>query len=205
MKYQETNDYELLYLISENNEVAYNFIYEKYKPLIEKMATKLSRKYKYVGLEYEDLVQEGMYGLSEAIRQYNFKENNLFFTLAYLCIKREMQRLAIKTLRYKNMVLNIAYSLESEISNEGPLIEELLFSDKDLISSNLEQEERTLYILNLKYELKDIYMPVYELKINGFSNQSIAELLDLRYKDVDNYLRSIKNCLRKKAINDIEY
>ena len=36
MRYKGVNDYELLYLVGENNEEVYNSIYAKYKPLIHK-------------------------------------------------------------------------------------------------------------------------------------------------------------------------
>ena len=33
MKYKDINDYEVLYMISEGDEVAYNMMYDKYHPL----------------------------------------------------------------------------------------------------------------------------------------------------------------------------
>lgn len=204
MDYSKFNDYELLYLVSDNNEEAYNLIYLKYKPLIHNMAKMLSNKYRGAYVEYDDLFQEGMYGLSEAIKRFNNQTENLFYTLAYLCIKREMYRLVVKMLRMKNMVLSSAASFNTEISSEDFLLEDTLFSLNDLVDVSFESSEIQKYILNLKYDLKEQYMPVYELKLNGFSNQDITILLDLEYKVVDNYLRSIKNALRKKILNFIE-
>lgn len=204
MEYSKFNDYELLYLVSDNNEEAYNLIYLKYKPLIHNMAKTLSNRYRSAYVEYEDLFQEGMYGLSEAIKRFNNQTENLFYTFAYLCIKREMYRLVVKMLRMKNMILSSASSFNTEISNEEFLLEDTLFSLNDFADINFESSEIQKYILNLKYELKEQYMPVYELKLNGFSNQDITILLDLEYKVVDNYLRSIKNVLRKKILKFIE-
>ena len=86
----------------------------------------------------------------------------------------------------------------------GSGVVEVLATHKDSILKRAQNEINIKYILDLKYELKDEYMPVYELKLNGFSNAAIANLLDLRYKDVDNYLRSIKKTLRRKIINLID-
>lgn len=204
MRYKGVNDYELLYLVGENNEEVYNSIYAKYKPLIHRMAKTLCENYKSALVEYDDLFQEGMYGLNNAIKSFNGKSGSLFYTLAKLCISREMNGYIAKMLRGKNMILSSAVSFDAPISKNGFVVEDTLYSHDDSVELKFESIEMEKYILDLKYELKDEYMPVYELKLNGFSNAAIATLLDLRYKDVDNYLRSIKKTLRRKIINLID-
>lgn len=203
MRYKGVNDYELLYLVGENNEEVYNSIYAKYKPLIHRMAKTLCENYKSALVEYDDLFQEGMYGLNNAIKNFNGKSGSLFYTLAKLCISREMNGYITKMLRGKNIILSSAVSFDTPITN-GFVVEDTLYSHDDSVEFKFESIEMEKYILDLKYELKDEYMPVYELKLNGFSNAAIANLLDLRYKDVDNYLRSIKKTLRRKIINLID-
>lgn len=203
MRYKGVNDYELLYLVGENNEEVYNSIYAKYKPLIHRMAKTLCENYKSALVEYDDLFQEGMYGLNNAIKSFNGKSGSLFYTLAKLCISREMNGYITKMLRGKNIILSSAVSFDTPITN-GFVVEDTLYSHDDSVELQFESIEMEKYILDLKYELKDEYMPVYELKLNGFSNAAIANLLDLRYKDVDNYLRSIKKTLRRKIINLID-
>lgn len=204
MRYKGVNDYELLYLVGENNEEVYNSIYAKYKPLIHRLAKTLCENYKSALVEYDDLFQEGMYGLNNAIKSFNGKSGSLFYTLAKLCISREMNGYVAKMLRGKNMILSSAVSFDTPISKNGFVVEDTLYSHDDSVELQFESIEMEKYILDLKYELKDEYMPVYELKLNGFSNAAIANLLDLRYKDVDNYLRSIKKTLRRKIINLID-
>ena len=204
MRYKGVNDYELLYLVGENNEEVYNSIYAKYKPLIHRMDKTLCENYKSALVEYDDLFQEGMYGLNNAIKSFNGKSGSLFYTLAKLCISREMNGYVAKMLRGKNMILSSAVSFDTPISKNGFVVEDTLYSHDDSVELQFESIEMEKYILDLKYELKDEYMPVYELKLNGFSNAAIANLLDLRYKDVDNYLRSIKKTLRRKIINLID-
>lgn len=204
MRYKGVNDYELLYLVGENNEEVYNSIYAKYKPLIHRMAKTLCENYKSALVEYDDLFQEGMYGLNNAIKSFNGKSGSLFYTLAKLCISREMNGYVAKMLRGKNMILSSAVSFDTPLSKNGFVVEDTLYSHDDSVELQFESIEMEKYILDLKYELKDEYMPVYELKLNGFSNAAIATLLDLRYKDVDNYLRSIKKTLRRKIINLID-
>lgn len=204
MEYRNINDYEVLYLISEDNEDAYQYMFSKYTPFIKKNAFSLYKKYKNTGIEYDDLIQEGMYGLSEALKKYDFRDGNMFFTFATLCIKREMKRIIIKAIRNKNNILNYAYSLDDEVTSTGLLLKDVLTESVDNTDNCFSSIQNTKYVLDLKYELKEKYAPIYELKINGFSNQEIVQLLELKYKEVDNYLRSIKITLGKFINNDVE-
>lgn len=204
MKYQNLDDNEILYLISERDEEAYNYMYCKYKPLIAKFATLILKNFKYLNLEYDDLIQEGMYGLSLAIKRFDNTSDNIFFTLCYICIKREMYKLVTKATANKRIFLNSCISLDSIKNIEtGILVEDVSYNEVDNIEYIIDEIEQGKFFLDLKYLLKPKYSMVYELKINGFSNKDIASLLEIRYKDVDNYLRSIKNTIKKKT--DIEY
>lgn len=204
MEYRNVNDYEVLYLISERNEDAYQYMFTKYTPFIKKSAFSLYKRYKNIGIEYDDLIQEGMFGLSESLKKYDFRDGNMFFTFATLCIKREMERTIIKAMRNKHNILNKAYSFDDEVSDTGILLKEVLFDETCRTESSFNDIENAKWILDLKYQLKEKYAPVYELKVNGFTNQEIVELLDLKYKEVDNYLRSIKMTLRKFINNNVE-
>ena len=86
----EDNDYELLYLISENNESAKEIFYDKYKPTVEVKAKKYFRAVKGNGIELNDLIQEGMIGLSNAISDYQEQKNIKFYTFAATCIERNI-------------------------------------------------------------------------------------------------------------------
>ena len=53
------NDYEVLYLISEDMDVSYDILYQKYLPIIKSLAKKYFRFASLHGGEYQDLIQEG--------------------------------------------------------------------------------------------------------------------------------------------------
>lgn len=204
MEYKDLNDSEMLYLIRENEEEAYNYVYKKYEPLINKFAINIMKKYKTLGIEYDDLFQEGMYGLSLAIKNFDSKNDVLFFTLAFLCIKREMYKLVIKSNSNRNYVLNFSVSLDEPKSKESDFsLKDSIYKERDFTEFIINESEIKKQILDLKYCLKLQYSLVFELKINGFSNKEIASLLDIKYKDVDNSLRSIKRALSRKRI--VEY
>ena len=195
--YKELNDFELLYMISENNEDAYSIMLEKYQPLIGKYADYYMNKYDNRGIEKEELVQEGTIGLINAINYYAEHEECLFYTFASLVIKREMERYVKKNMRYKQQILTNATSINSLIVGDDICLEDTLFNDYDLVEkvSNEIYYKKVLY--DFKYELSDIQSQVYELRLNNFSNREISILLDINYKSVDNCIRLMKEKFKK--------
>lgn len=197
MNYKDINDYEVLYMISERDEDAYNTMYDKYYPLISSLARKYYKSYANYGIDYDDLYQEGLVALNNAIKEFDEKNNCLFYTYTLVCVKREMERLVKKSIRLKHMVLNNALSLEQSIGDNDLYIEDIIEDVKENISVNFDNRTSYKKILDLKYELSDRQSMVYELKLNNFSNKEIAVLLDISYKAVDNSLKLIKGKLKK--------
>lgn len=199
MNYKDTNDYEMLYLIEDRNEEAYYYIYDKYAPLINKIAAFFYRKFRHIGIEYDDLYQEGMYGLGQAISEYKSTETALFYTMAFVCIKREMQRLIVRANRNKNLFNSNTLSL-SETVYDDLTLEGTMCNISDMVDYKYSNDIYEKSIVDIKYNLQGTHGLVFELKFNGFSNIEISLLLDLPYKKVDNSLRYIKNYLNKNII-----
>ena len=198
MDYKNYNDYELVYQVKENDEVAYGVLIQKYSHLVDMLAKKYIKSNQNLGLEYDDLYQEGMVGIIKALEDYN--ENDcLFYTYASLCAKREMDKLLLYYKRKKHMLLNEAISMEQKISNDSDLLlKDVLASDFDL-EKEYETYDRCNKIMNLKYELDLLDSSILELKVNGFSTQEISKLLDITYKAVDYRMRKIRKKICKFA------
>ena len=148
MDYKDLNDYELIYEVRDNNEIAYNTLYAKYRNLINKIAREYYNRNKNTRIEYEDLVQEGFYGMSLAIRGYD-ENSTLFFTYVNICIRREIERY-IKTFeRNKNMILNEAVSLSYPLDEYGETTLEDVIKSKDNIEEYIFSETNYKTILNL--------------------------------------------------------
>ena len=79
MDYKNINDYELIYQIRDNDEVAYTTLFEKYSFLVNKFAYEYYSNNKNIGIEYEDLCQEGFFAISMALKEYN-QDTSLFYT-----------------------------------------------------------------------------------------------------------------------------
>lgn len=200
--YKNINDYELLYLIKEEDEYAYNSMYLKYSNVIKKLASKIHKNISYLGISYDDIYDAGLYGLSKAIKDFDDNSDVLFYTCANTYILREISSFIRGHSRYKHSVLSNSVSLDKEIDNEGNTIIDLIENSDNNIKNYLEHE-KCKKILDLKYEMPLLYALIYELKLNDFNNTEIVTLLDIKYKTLDNALFKIKRKL-KKELNKIE-
>ena len=69
MEYIE-NDNEIIFMIGEPNDDATEYLINKYKPLIKYYAEKYIKIATKVGVDIDDLYQEGLIGVIEAIKRY---------------------------------------------------------------------------------------------------------------------------------------
>jgi len=179
-------------MISENNEDAYSLMIDKYRPLIRKYVDYYYQKYKLQGVDKEELFQEGVIGLINAINSYMEKEICLFYTFATLVVKREIERYVKKTIRNKHLILTNATSFYDSIGTHDLYVEDTLYNEYDNVEEKIKDKYYEKVLYNFKFELNDIQSQVYELRLNNFSNKEIAKLLDITYKCVDNSIRLMK-------------
>lgn len=198
MDYLKTfNDYELVYQVREKDEVAYDILIKKYSPLIAKIARKYLKNNNYIGLEYEDLYQEGMVGLLRALSDYD-SADSLFYTYALICITRQIETCVKTNSREKHSTLNNAISFNTPVYDNDLYLEDVISSpfnmEDDCIANDLYNK-----INDLKHNFEFTDSLILELKINSFSISEIATLLDLNKRSVDYRLRRI----RKKLVQDM--
>ena len=200
MNYKDINDYELIYEIRESSEDSYNILIKKYSSLIRKIADEYYKKSKMIKVEYDDLVQEGFYGLLQALDNYD-ENSSLFYTFATICIRREMERLIKAYSRNKQMVLNSAISINKPIdSDEETFIEDVIPS-KENIEDYIISEMNYKRLYNLKNDMPFEMSCIYELRINKFTNMEISELLEIPKKKVEKYIYRIKKLVKKLYFN----
>ena len=86
MKYY--NDYELLYLINENDEIAKDILKRKYAPLIYEKSKEYYQRnhYDIPSFSFDELINLGNSVLLRATKTYNEKENALFYTYFITCL-----------------------------------------------------------------------------------------------------------------------
>lgn len=194
MNYKDFNDYELLDHIYSCNEDANEIMIYKYRPLTVNLAKKLI-KYCNGGIDLNDLIQEGLVGLNEAVNSFREDKETNFGTYAKLCIERRMYSLVKSTRTYKNKILNESISLEDEDENN---IDRFLVDNRTNPSEMVEENDyQEKVLIELNNQLTDLEKQVFELKKNDFNYKEIAEILDKDPKVIDNTIQRIKTKLKK--------
>ncbi len=206
MDYKELNDNELVYLCGENNEDAYNVIIDKYNNCIFSTLKSLKKKYNVIGIEVADLYQEGLVGLMQAINTYNKQRDVLFYTYANACIKKSILSAIKRTFEKKNRILNNSYSLDNLVNDsKGSFYE--IFKDESSEPNKIlinKEEEKELFN-KLKSKLSENEIKVFELKIKGYKNEEVANIIKKDKKYVENTLfrinKKYKDFLSKDKIS----
>lgn len=190
----EYNDYELVSMAQEHNELAINVLHEKYNKIIYNKSRKVYNLLKDKGLELSDVIQEAMIGFEEAIMGYNQDDSAIFYTFACLCIDRQLKTLIVKQGRDKHKILNEAITLECEDDlNLYNVVSDDVTPETELINK---EEENSLHdkIVDILTELE---CSVFELKIKGFNSKEISDVMNIEIKDVYNAVDRIKNKINK--------
>lgn len=188
--YRDLNDYEILYLIKEQDDDDYGIMYEKYKPLIYKVANKYQKLCKSFGYEFEDLMQVGYLALYKALASYRF-DSSMFYTYVCHVIENSIIDVVRRNTTYRKQVLNNSISYDTVDSRTNTSYIDFVADPKSEVTTlDLLAEEEEL--INFKNTLPFEVACVFELKFNGFKNYEIASLLELDLEVVNRDIQKIK-------------
>ena len=194
-------DGELLYMISDNNEEASEAIYKKYEPVISYFAKKYSSYTDGKGIDYNDLYQEGLIGLMQAIDKFKDQKDIKFSTFAFLCIKRKIISLVRDVNRKKHSALNDSYSIDYKQEDDTRSFDNILTTNYNGIEELLVNKEKDEYFnKRINEDLSSFEKTVYDLRLNNFSYEEISHILNKTPKSIDGALARIK--LKIKNILD---
>ncbi len=154
-----------------------------------------ARKFFLDGGEPEDLIQEGMIGLYQAIRSFQTgeQEKHTFQKFASLCVWRQIIDAVKVAAGKKNAPLKDYVSIADEwvsLSDINPEETMILADDKK------ELNEKMSRILTAN-EWK-----VFKMYLDGMSCAQICEKTGREYKSVDNAIQRSKQKLRKALRQD---
>jgi RNA polymerase sporulation-specific sigma factor len=152
------------------------------------------------GLEFEDLTQDGLFGLLEAIRQYDVNRPGVkFSSFAYLCIIRKVYNSLRRQTSGKHRLLNQALSLYTVMDREGcrPILD---FLQGDSMNPETVVEDNWMS-MRMEQVLRD-YLSVLEYVVTvllrqGYTTSEISRAMGLNLKAVDNARTRVKTKLRR--------
>ncbi len=184
MNYKNINDYELIYLVKENNEESLKILLSKYESILYNVSLKYYRKFKYIGLSLDDLLQESKIAFIKSLNNFN-DDQSLFYSYVILCIDRHL----ISYCRSYNTLKN--YPLNFSLSDE---VLETATSYNSLNLDNILMDNELFF--ECKNSLNFNQSIVFELKFNGFTYKEISLLLDIPKTTVDGRISLIRKKLR---------
>lgn len=152
------------------------------------------------GGDGEDLIQEGMFGLIQAIREYRVDKDATFRTFAEVCIRSRLYSALRAASRDKHSPLNESISLDHPFFDSNSYTSgafdlrltdpEILMIDRDRVSSLLE---------GIRKQLSEFEAKILGYYLDGLSVKEIAETLGRSPKSVDNAVQRV----RRKAARQL--
>lgn len=152
------------------------------------------------GGDSEDLIQEGMFGLLSAIRQFDPSMSTAFKTYAEFCIKNRLLSAVKSAARLKHIPLNDGISLDAILSDESQIplsayTELFQRSPEELVLARENKKELELSFTKCLSKLEKKVLTHY---LEGLSYDEIANAIGKDPKAVDNAVQRIR---RKLAQN----
>ena len=189
MNYKNYNDYELLYMVRENDDDSYNELFRKYMPIVRKMASDFFQRFDSFGYDLDDFVQEGYLGFQKAVISFDENKDVLFYTFATLCIHRALLTFCRRiTCDKKNIHSGFLVDCdEVEIADSLPSLEEV-FCRREFLSE----------LWDVVYTFPIDYTCVFELRMNRFQYQEISALLDITVRRAQLMFQRVQSKIRKE-------
>lgn len=193
-------DEEVVKQIQDGHKEAMAYILNKYKPMVKHRARGLF----IIGGEPEDLIQEGMVGLFEAISQYSPEHEASFKSFAEICVTRQIYTAIQASQRKKHGPLNSYVSISGDVTESERLIEPALSEQLPVQMSAEDQvvdkESTELLFRKLTEKLSSLERKVMELYLSGMDYTEIADNLGKPSKSIDNALQRIKTKAKELVI-----
>jgi RNA polymerase sporulation-specific sigma factor len=191
----------LLKLAQKKDNIAMEFLIEKYKGLVRKKARSLY----LMGGDQDDLVQEGMVGLFKAIRDFDTSSQVVFSAFADLCISRQLYTAIRSSNRKKNIPLNSYVSLDDENWNMNDRLHTMNSNITCNLSSEAQNPENIYvekeYVNHILKRAKELFSPlehqIFDLYLSGATYSEISDELNKSPKSIENAMQRIRKKILK--------
>lgn len=193
--YESCSDEQLCALLSNGDAEAEAVLVTRYYAVVRACARPLF----LTGGDGEDLIQEGMFGLIQAIREYRDGKAATFRTFAEVCIRNRLFSALRAAARDKHAPLNRSVSLDHPFFDSNSYISgafsvsrtdpELLIADRDFVESVLKSATK---------QLSEFEAKILGYYLDGLSCQEIASIVGKPPKSVDNAVQRVRRKIARQ-------
>lgn len=178
---------EMVAVMAKDNADAANHLVARYRNYVYKCASSFFVN----GAEHEDIVQEGMIGLYNAIRGFDPSVSSTFASFAAVCIRRQILSAVKASTRKKHIPLNSYVSLSDTDSENNVLAK----PDNEPLSFVLDKEYFNKVSVKISERLSKLELRVLYCYLDGLTYSQIARIIGRNEKSVDNAISRIKKKL----------
>ena len=160
----------------------------------------LSKKYENTKIDLEDLVSIGTIGLIKGVNTYKLDKNIKLATYASRCIDNEILMFLRKNKKRKGEV-SFEDSLSYDQDGNELHLEDILGTDSDIVTKNLEDETDKMLLYKEINSLNERDRQIMTLRYGLFNNEEMTQ------KDVANILgisQSYISRIEKKVIRKLK-
>lgn len=196
MRYYD-NDYELIYMINQQDSIAMRLLIQKYHGIIETVIRGIMYDQYLLQSYRDDLVQQGLITLIECAERFIMERQVKFNSFFSVCLERKIRNQVKSYYAYNGKYVN-AVSLDMPI--EG--CEDLFISDNVESTAyelrgdcQLAKELLQEQLDGLLDKCTSLEQEIFQMKLEGYSYQEISDLLDCDLKKVDNTVQKVRKKL----------
>ncbi len=162
----------------------------------------IAKKFENTGANIEELISIGTVGLMKAVSTFNKDKNIKLATYASRCIENEILMFIRKTSNQKREI-SIDEPLSVDWDGNELLLSDILGSDNDVVSREMEENEERKILLNAVEELKPRERIIIEMRYgllggNDLTQKEVADALGISQSYISRLEKKIMIRLKKK-------
>lgn len=180
---EQMSDEALCTALQNGTSAAGDILAHRYRKLVRCCA----HPYFLAGGDSEDLLQEGMFGLIKAMREFRADREASFQTFAEICIRSRLCSVIRASRAGKHSPLNESVPLNAFLLDAQPQYSQL--DPEDLL---IDREKAAALLNQVRSQLSELEVRVLDLYLDGCSCGEIAAAVGKSYKSVDNAVQRIR-------------
>ncbi len=186
--FKKLSDAELIRLYKNGSQTAFQQLALRYIFIIRNKSSEFHNAF----MENDDLLQEGLLGLHNAVCSFNENSNTSFRTYAGICIRNRLVSAVRAANAEKNKINNSVSSIDtvSDIPIPSNCEPENVF---------IINEELTSLLNYIKNNLSSTELSVLSCYLDGMTYKQIAAKLNLTGKACDNAMQRVRKKLKIKG------